>query len=324
MDLQLLDSWSYLLSVIEAPTQLDLRHLRSRLDESRAMLLRGGARLAPEAYSGHWTLRQQIKRHVLEDPKDFIADAEAMKWCLSSLEIDLFPVEQTAAGIAKTLCALLQTEHKETYGLDLVLRMPLPSAVEYSKCVLSKVFSSLREIDPLSIEETDALVSRIAFIDSEKLNAGSSFPLFGCIYLNVLRDGEPWTAYLEHIVHETAHQLLFSFWTSDPILLNDKGAVFDSPLRKEPRPLSAIFHQMFVLSRVIRTWSLFQQSGRFGAEIFKAYSNYQNDEVGDDFVEKFWMAEETVRKHANLTTTGAAIAESCRITVTNFPVRFDA
>jgi hypothetical protein len=323
MDFRLLDSFAYALSAVAKATTIQVSQLLDKIAEAKYSVANSGYRLTPEVYAAHWTLIQQLRRKLLQDPDQFLSDAMAMTWSLASLLITEFPLANAGLGMQRRMHELLIEEHEDTYGLEIAIWGPDAEKITYSRSVLAQVMENLRTIDPSSLGETNALVSEIAFIDSDKLNAGSSFPIYGCIYLNVLRSGEPWTAYLEHIIHETAHHHLFSLWTTDPVVLNDKEALFDSPLRTEPRPLSAIFHQMFVLARVIRTWSLFQSSGRYGDEIYTAYTNYQNDKVGSTFVDKFWISAKTVEKHASLTQLGSALLAGCCSTVERFPVAFN-
>src|SRR5206468_121331 len=68
-------------------------------------------------------------------------------------------------------------------------------------------------------------------------------------------ENNPVPYYLEHIVHECAHQHLFALQLIDPVVLNDKNELFDAPIRLQKRPMDGIFHACFVLARMVRCFN---------------------------------------------------------------------
>lgn len=323
MDQRLLRSFEHVLRVIQRATDLETDGALAKVQEARrALLMAGNARLAATVYARHWQLLTAVRQRNFDILPALTSEANAPLALVSAVTLGVFPTRACADTDLRRLHDLLVTEHRETYLMDVNIQEPSHEAVRHSSSVCRHVFKEIARHDPDSASEFDALISEVRFLNARHLNAGSSFPIYGCIYMHTLRDDEPWTAYLEHIIHECAHHYLFALWTFDPIVLNAPTERFDSPLRIEPRPLSAIYHQMFVLSRVIRIWSIFQQSGDYGKEIYRAYTNYQNDRDGADFVEKFVQASGIIAKHARLTPFGRELFDSCGAEVACRPVSF--
>ena len=96
------------------------------------------------------------------------------------------------------------------------------------------------------------LVSDIILVQSYSINASSSITSLGCVRMSHIKPEQNWTRYYENIVHEAGHQFLNFLWMSENLIINEGEDYFSSPLRKEPRPLSGIFHGAFVLARTIR------------------------------------------------------------------------
>ena len=72
--------------------------------------------------------------------------------------------------------------------------------------------------------------------------------MFNIRYLK--SDAQHWSRLAEHIIHEAAHNLLYQLWYQEPIITSDDG-VFYTPFRKDERPISGVYHAMFVLARTI-------------------------------------------------------------------------
>ena len=312
MDAQLLGSFERVLTAISEKIAPVSPQLISQLQTARAAVITTPARIRPWVYGLHWSIVEAIRQRNSDALLRLVGARHRLGWTQERTEINRFPTSDDRLISRRNMHDVLVAEHKSTYSLPVRFAPVRNDSFAASKAKLFDVLKYLGRHDPDGLDEIYSLISEISFINTESLNAGSSFPIYGCLYLNILRESEPWTAYLEHVVHETAHHLLFAIWAFDPILKSTPAQTFLSPLRKEPRPLSAIFHQMFVLSRVLRVWDLFQRSAAFGPEIYTAYTNYQNDRDGQNFTEKFWIAAEIIQKNAALTTVGNAIfASSC-------------
>lgn len=102
-------------------------------------------------------------------------------------------------------------------------------------------------------DEMLALTDEIIFArpsGAQTLSFGgaSSFSLWGAMALNA--DAHPdWWRYLPRLVHEYSHNLLFGIAREEPLLLNDPGERYLSPLRQTWRPLDGIYYAAFVSAR---------------------------------------------------------------------------
>lgn len=124
---------------------------------------------------------------------------------------------------------------------------------------------------------------------------------YGNIYIKTPESTDiPVAYYLEHIVHECAHQHLFALQLLDTIILNDKNELFNAPIRKQKRPMDGVFHACFVLARMVRC--------------FRNAGNLLGSSNNELFLNKIdtWFSKsyETVKEHAKLTENGKRIFNS--------------
>lgn len=124
---------------------------------------------------------------------------------------------------------------------------------------------------------------------------------YGNIYIRTPEPTDvPIAYYLEHIVHECAHQHLFALQLLDSVILNDKSELFDAPIRKQKRPMDGIFHACFVLARMVRC--------------FRKTGPHLGETNNEQFLNKidiwFNKSYQTVKDHAKLTDNGTRIFNS--------------
>lgn len=206
--------------------------------------------------------------------------------------------------------ALMAHEHAHEYRTDYDARPPDHGRFERSRAEVDRVLALLDAHDPETRAEIDAMVSDVLVIASDEINAGSSFRVHGLILLRELAGPRDWTTYLENLVHEAAHLHLFLVWTRDPIFVSDPNVRRASPLRREERPLSGIFHAMFVLARTIRAVKLFGALPELADEVRTMSTAYNNRRNPAPFEEKFEQAFATLAE-AELTPVGQGILEGC-------------
>jgi hypothetical protein len=324
LDSRMLKSLRNLLGSLQHSTNLEVTSSLDSADVAQKAVEAHGARLPATVYAMHWNLLSAIKRKEWDALPELIESLAQPFDLISETRFDRFPTKACEARPLNYLHDLLIRNHQEEYGIEIALGEVPESEFSLSADVYASVLKKIAAEDPDTVGEFSSLISEVRLIKAPNLNAGSSFPMYGCIYLHALQETDPWTIYLEHLVHECAHHFLFAVWTFDPIILDSSEKRFNSPLRKEPRPLSAIYHQMFVLARVIRMWSIFQASGKYGDDLYRPYTNYQNDKDGANFVEKFWISADTLAEHAEFSDLGRQIFESCCSEVRRRPVVFHA
>jgi HEXXH motif-containing protein len=311
MDLRLLTSLLYLIDVASRGLKRSFPSARDALERLHQALFKG-ARLSFSAYVLHTQLHRTMKRGEAANTERLISHLSKAHLVLERFNVRSFPSETSRRHVDQYLRRTLNEEHLETYLFPFDGSSPPRPAKLFSARSVHSTLRLLKEVDPLSCDELLVLVGDIFIMCSSKLNAGTSFPAFGCVYLTALRSDQNWTAYLEHLVHEAAHHYLFALWSQAPILAFEPSDTYLSPLRTEPRPVSAIFHQMFVLARVIRTKRLFEATGRFDSDLASMRTQYQNDRSPGSFEEKFQMAAEVIEAHAKLTALGESVFRSAR------------
>jgi HEXXH motif-containing protein len=135
----------------------------------------------------------------------------------------------------------------------------------------------------------------------QTFDAASSFMLWGGIIFNANRIDDAF-GMLQSLAHETAHNLLFAFCVDEPVLENGFEGRYDSPLRKDPRPLEGIYHSVFVLARMHRAAKHLVDSGVLSGPMReKALAVMANQ------ARLFAGGMDTVRKHGKMTATGEAV-----------------
>jgi HEXXH motif-containing protein len=109
------------------------------------------------------------------------------------------------------------------------------------------------------------------------------------------------------LVHEAAHMALFAYSPKEGVVTNSPTERYVSPLRTDPRPLEGIFHQSFVLARMMYGLGLLRESTDASAEESDFASNFINCSVP-----RFNDAVETLNRHARLTPQGAKALEASK------------
>ena len=126
---------------------------------------------------------------------------------------------------------------------------------------------------------------------------------YGNIYIRIPHEAKDNRAYyLEHIVHECAHQYLFALQIFDPVVVNDNSELYDAPIRIQKRPMNGIFHACFVLARMVRCF-------RKTNQIFEGtvYSEFQ-ERINHWFDKSYTI----VNEHAKLTEQGRKVFTSLK------------
>ena len=121
---------------------------------------------------------------------------------------------------------------------------------------------------------------------------------YGNIYIRVPAESDNHAAYyLEHIVHECAHQYLFALQLMDPVVLNDKSELYDAPIRKQKRPMDGVFHACFVLARMVRC--------------FRKTNEHINEKYNSQFRERieawFDKSYQVVKEYGQLSEQGKSL-----------------
>lgn len=199
-----------------------------------------------------------------------------------------------------------------TYGVHFDGVNNSPEEYREARVALGQALRRMAVIDPELHAEFETLVSDVMTFHSPTMNAATSLCALGIIRVSHLRPGQRWTRYLENLVHEAAHQHLNYIWFFDPIILNEDSGTYASPLRREKRPLSGIFHAMFVLARTMYMIRKLEARADFDPETETIESAYNNAGNSASFERKFEDCWTVLKDHAKLTAAGASLMKSSR------------
>jgi HEXXH motif-containing protein len=186
-----------------------------------------------------------------------------------------------------------------------------PSAEASARCreQIKDAFALMDQGDPELAAEIRALVLEIILAagteDSKAMtfDGASAFMLWGGIMINAnRRDGA--VGMVQMLAHESAHDLLFGFCATEPLVENAPDELFPSPLRTDPRPMEGIYHATFVTARMHRSVKRLIESGILSAALL--------EKARRDLAENarlFAKGIETVRRHGKLSPLGEAVMQ---------------
>jgi hypothetical protein len=133
---------------------------------------------------------------------------------------------------------------------------PFPKDIESHTATLMQAISILKDADQVSYDLFNCCCGAVCYIKTDpELPAGECVSLTsklipGLIYLTPV----PTILTVESIVHETSHlyltavERLHKLYQSDELLLT-------TPLRPDPRPISGLMHQVWVLVNLVRLYA---------------------------------------------------------------------
>lgn len=132
------------------------------------------------------------------------------------------------------------------------------------------IADSLALIQTISSEftsEIGVLVQNIVLYDGEGTTGASSAMFFGIIFIRVpnltswtrpeeystnsLSRVPPLLYYSEQIIHELSHLKLDTVLSKYELFTNSPSLLYCSPIRKDARPMSMVFHATFVFARLV-------------------------------------------------------------------------
>lgn len=158
------------------------------------------------------------------------------------------------------------------------------------------------ELDEGLWEEFETYVASIKLFSGRVMEGVTAARFFGNIFLRLPHPEEdPLLFYFEHIIHEASHLHLYAMMGEDPLILNEESERYSSPIRVDKRPMSGIFHAVFVLARIIRALHRYCHHVPSHAKAHTIVSNCEK---------LFLEGLETVRCHARLTPCGQALFET--------------
>lgn len=182
---------------------------------------------------------------------------------------------------------------------------PTPEAARTMEVLVKETLELINNIEPIFYQEMLEFVSEFMFFESSGIKAGSSFDLFGMIYISAVNHRSSIVNMADVIIHEAAHLYLYAIGVEDPLVLNEYEEKHFSPIRGQARSLIGIYHAMFVLARVIYFLRQLKKSA------FLLLSDREETEVLLDRYQNMAIESlRTVQTHAKLTDLGASLLKS--------------
>lgn len=182
-------------------------------------------------------------------------------------------------------------------------------SLEEFKEVKKFIKRGLHKLEKISLDfykEFQELIGEIIILNAQGVKQGSSSDLMGVIYKSYQHKWEKLTDILEFIIHEQSHLYVHLLNKDDSLVLNPSDK-YESPLRKEKRPLMGIYHATFVLARVhyVLTKALSLK------EIPEDEIDYCR-ELLDYYKKRYFVGYDVLKEHAQMTPLGAGLIESSR------------
>lgn len=177
-----------------------------------------------------------------------------------------------------------------------------------STFLLNKAWEILKVSHPQAYQEARRLARLIIFLNVEGFLSGSNFETLGNLYLRDALERKTIADYIEAIIHETGHVLIFSLTIEDELVLNSNEEVYPSPLRQDPRPMMGIFHTFFVAARNILIFDNLLKLNL--PELIPERIRLQ--ELFSLFTKAYQEGREVITKQGRLTDKGRQIFRSCQ------------
>lgn len=311
MDNRLIASTGYLFSQLEkCDPAADLSFLFRSLNQLQGHI-EAGHRVAPSAYGLHWQLTKAMKG-LDSDAITTLANIapEALRYS-ERLEFTRFldPVDHPPE-IWQLISSTLKEEFNGTYSSSFDAAQPDRESALQMSLNVQESLRFLENHDLATYAELRHLVPEVCLIASPSINAGTSFTVYGFLYITCLRKGHGLLNYIENLAHEAAHHYLFAMLTVDRLFEND-DRLYRSPLRTELRPMSGIFHALFVLARTIRILGIARSIPEYAEGVRNMSVGYNQAKNPATFAEKFKDCLFVVNENAVLTDLGRALVDSC-------------
>ncbi len=194
---------------------------------------------------------------------------------------------------------------------------PSIEAVPGQIAAFRSALDRLRVLLPELSGEFDALVREVILVSGAPdlgydFAGGSCYMLWGALFINAgCHEGD--VALIEAIAHESGHSLLFGFTLDEPLVLNDPGKLFRSPLRDDPRPMDGIYHATYVSARMHWAMSRLLASN--------ALTVAEQDEASfrmQAAFRNFMSGHQTIVASARLSETGKVLMDSATAYMAEF------
>ncbi len=183
---------------------------------------------------------------------------------------------------------------------------PATEESEKTKLLIKEALKLISECDEETYKEIIEFVSEFMILKTNVLKAGSSFDLYGLIFINVANADRGVINMVDLIIHEVSHLYLYNLGIEDPLVLNEYEEKYYSPIKERERPMLGVYHAAFVLTRVVRFLRILRKSNllNFLSDILEI------DTLIDQYYKIVSDSLEIVNSSAKLTNLGRDIMQS--------------
>lgn len=311
-DTKIVQSLAYLIDVAERGLGQNFSFVHEKLRTAKNSLdYNPTPNLSSLIYAAHNLLRDAFNAQDPSMVTEVIDGLGEITWFSRKLRVGPLDGSPWTTQENQWIRETLDRSSNTTYGKAMDLIVPSGGAIESGRSSVETALGVLREIDPTLFGEVMHYLTDIVYFSSEVDNSGSSFRCLGLIVVNCLREGQNWTTALEMIVHEAAHQHVYAVMTTETLIRNEEDRLFPSALRADPRPLSGIFHGMYVMARTIYIMSKLQKSGILQESRTKIVTPRNNACNTDPYYSKFMQLYSVIDGHADLSELGRKMTDSC-------------
>jgi hypothetical protein len=186
---------------------------------------------------------------------------------------------------------------------------PISDSLFKQTCTkIDQALDIIKHINAMAHQEINALISQIIIIHVAGLYSGSTFGLLGTAFLAPTETKLYVVDYIEGLIHEAAHILLFMLSIEDELFLNAPDELYRSPIRQDARPMGGIFHAYFVATRVL----LFFHQLPDPTDLLSTAEINRAKEIVAQFKHVFLESQKLIAHHAHLTPLGKQIFNDCK------------
>jgi HEXXH motif-containing protein len=117
-------------------------------------------------------------------------------------------------------------------------------------------------------DEIRALTREIVMVEPDvdpdtgmpsSFDGASTFYLWGAVFTTI--EGKSPVDLAQTLAHETGHLLLFGSMLGRPLVENEDDTRYDSPLRRDARPMEGVVHAAYVMARMHYVLAAILRSG---------------------------------------------------------------
>lgn len=174
----------------------------------------------------------------------------------------------------------------------------LSSDCKWMQKSMEKAICLIGSTWPELYQELKIVIQRISLIEGTHIIGASNIAYQGVIILNPKKHWSVQT-FADHIIHEGSHNILSMVSELTPLLLNPSKSNIRSPIRKDLRPLYAVFHATFVLFRLVHFFEKLLKKD----SSFDVYSRFHRH------LDCFYKGMRTISSHARFSKKGKQLFE---------------